>query len=128
MADALFDTTVFIDYYRRDQRARALMNAVLDGILRGSFSAVSAFEIWIGISSHEEEIDYISIMTAFEEVPLTASMARTAAIWLKDMPPRRAEALFRDALIAATAAERAETIYTRNVADFQRFYPNVQSY
>ena len=128
MADALFDTTVFIDYYRGDRSAQALIDAVLEGSLRGSFSALTTFEIWIGISSHEEEVDYLGIMHPFEELALTASMARTAAGWLRNLPGRASEALIRDALIAATAAEHGETIYTRNVADFERFYRNVQTY
>jgi predicted nucleic acid-binding protein len=128
MADALFDTTVFIDYYRGEPSAQALINPVLEGSLTGAYSALTSFEIWIGISSHEEEIDYLGIMDAFEEVALTASMARGAARWLRNLPPSRSEALFRDALIAATAAERGETVYTRNVTDFQVFYPHVRSY
>jgi len=128
MADTLFDTTVFIDYYREDPSAQALINEVLEHSLKVSYSALTRFEIWIGISSYEEEIDYLGILGPFEEVPLTASMARMAAGWLRNLPPRQSEALFRDALIATTAAERSETIYTRNVRDFTRFYANVQSY
>ena len=128
MADALFDTTVFIDYYREDPSAQALMNAVLEGSLKASYSSLTSFEIWIGISSAEEEVDYLGIMGPLEEVPLTASMARVAAGWLRSLSAGQSEALFRDALIAATAAERDEAIYTRNIRDFERFYPNVQTY
>ncbi len=128
MAELLFDTTVFIDYYRGDLEARSLMYAVFEGSVTASYSALTAFEIWMGVLTHKEEIDFLGIMAAFEEAPLTASMAREAAASLRQVGIRRGEALFRDALIAATAAERGEAIYTRNVRDFQRFYDNVQSY
>ena len=128
MADALFDTTVFIDYYRGDAGARSLLESVIGGTITASYSALTAFELWMGISSREEEIDYVAIMEFLEEAALSGSMARTAAGSLRGLSPGRAEALFRDALIAATAAERGETIYTRNVRDFKRLYPNVQSY
>jgi len=36
--------------------------------------------------------------------------------------------LFRDALIAATANERGEAIYTRNVRDFERLSIDVRTY
>lgn len=134
MADALFDTTVFIDYYheaderRGDESARSLVEAVPEGSLTACYSALTAFEIWIGLGRHEEEIDYLAVLDSLEEVPLNASMARGAATWLRALPPGQSEALFRDALIAATAAERAETLYTRNVRDFTRFYPDVRRY
>ena len=128
MADALFDTTVFIDYYRGDENARSLVEGVLEGSLTAFYSALTAFEIWIGVGTHEEEIDYLAVLDSLEEVPLNASMARAAATWLRALPPGQSEALFRDALIAATASQRGEPIYTRNVRDFTRFYSNVQTY
>lgn len=128
MADALYDTTVFIDYYRGDENARTLVGQVLDGGATASYFPLTTFEIWMGISMHEEEIDYLGILGAFEEVPLDASMARLAATWLRTLSIRQSETLFRDALIAATATVRNEAIYTRNVRDFTRFHENVQSY
>jgi len=124
MADALFDTTVFIDCYRGDRGAEALMNSVLSGSM--TYSAVTSFEIWAGISSIQEESDYLLFLAFCDD--LTASMARQAAVMLRGQSARRAEALSRDALIAATAAERGEPVYTRNVRDFRRFYANVRSY
>lgn len=128
MAEALFDTTVFIDYYRGDPKAKELMGAVRTGQLTASFSPITTYEIWIGISNRDEEMHFESVMRRFEEANLNTNMAKRAAYWLRDLTTRPREEIIRDALIAATAAERAETIYTRNVADFQRFYPNVQSY
>jgi len=128
LADALFDTTVFIDYYRGDAGAKDLIDAVIGGSLTASYSSLTSFEIWIGIDNREEELDFLAMLSQCEEAPLTASMARTAAIWLKGSSPRRAEGLFRDALIAATATERGEAIYTRNVRDFARLSIDVRTY
>ena len=128
MADALLDTTVFIDYYRGDAGAKDLIDAVIDGSLTASYSSLTSFEIWIGIGNREEEIDFLAVLSQCEEAPLTASMARTAAIWLKGRSLRRAEGLFRDALIAATANERGEAICTRNVRDFERLSIDVRTY
>jgi predicted nucleic acid-binding protein len=124
MADALFDTTVFIDYYKGDSAAHALMQSGTTA----SYSAITQFEVWAGITTHEEEIDYLAIMAICEEAVLTSSMARAAAQLLRQLTPSRSEGLFRDALIAATAMERGETIYTRNARDFRRFNANVRSY
>ena len=128
MADVLFDTTVFIDYYRGDAGAKRLIDSVVDGSLTASYSSLTSFEIWIGVNTREEELDFLAMLGQCEEAPLTASMARTAAIWLKGSSPRRAEGLFRDALIAATADERGEAICTRNVRDFERLSIDVRTY
>jgi len=128
MADALFDTTVFIDCYRGDRGAEALMNSVLSGSMTASYSAVTSFELWGRISSIQEESDYLLFLAFCDEAALTASMARQAAVMLRGQSARRAEALSRDALIAVTAAERGEPVYTHNVRGFRRFYANVRSY
>jgi hypothetical protein len=51
LADVLFDTTVFIDYYRGDAGAKELIDAVIGGSLTASYSSLTSFEIWIGIDN-----------------------------------------------------------------------------
>jgi predicted nucleic acid-binding protein len=128
MADALFDPTVFIDDYRGDEQAGSLVEAVLDGTLVASVSSLTSFEIWIGIRTHEEEMDDLGLLDAFEEVTLASGMSRLAATWLRQLGPTQSEAVFRDALIAASASLRGELLFTRNVRDFRRFYPHVRTY
>ena len=128
MADALFDTTVLIDYYRGDVDAQRLVDAVRTGAMTASFSPVTSYELWIGMRSREEELNYLAVLRRFDEAPLTSAMARQAAYWLRGTGERPREDLIRDALIAATAAARGEVIYTRNVRDFQRFYARVKAY
>ena len=128
MADALFDTTVFINYFNGDPAARDLLHPVLAGATTAAVSAVSWFEIWLGLRDHEEQMDFQGILGACEQAPLTNDVACLAAEWLRGISPRRAEALFRDALIGANAAERGEPVVTRNTTDFNRFGVNVRSY
>jgi predicted nucleic acid-binding protein len=128
MADALFDTTVFIDYYEGDPSARELVDAVLDGRTAAAYSPISTLEVWLGLTNHEDEMAMTFILGSMKEVPLTDAAAITAATWLRGMSPRRAETMFRDALIAATARERGEVVVTRNVKDFQRFDVDVKAY
>lgn len=128
MADLLLDTTAFIDYWRGDVKAKALIDSVLDRTVTGSFSSITAFELWFGALGVEEESLYESVLLVLEEAPLTASGARQAALWLRALDPDAAERLLRDALIAATASERREAVCTRNVSDFRLFYANVQPY
>lgn len=128
MADALLDTTFFIDYHRGDAAARSLWLQIRERRLTASVSVVTVFELWVGELSRREDIQYRAMLAAMEEVPLTAVEAETAALWLRGLSLSVSEAIVRDAFIAATAARRGEPIYTRNVRDFRRFYTDVQTY
>jgi predicted nucleic acid-binding protein len=68
----------------------------------------------------DEEAFYRARFTLIEEVPLRASTAMRAGVWLRTVP-ERTEPLLRDALIAARALERGEPVLTRNVRDFGLF-------
>ncbi len=129
MADALLDTTFFIDLHRGDAGARRLWERLRGGDLTGSFSTITAFELWVGSHVSESEEDfYDALFFLLDAAARTLSAATQAGLWLRGLPERVSESLVRDALIAATAAERSEVIYTRNVRDFQRFYTNVRKY
>jgi predicted nucleic acid-binding protein len=127
MADALFDTTVFIDYSRGDAAAGRLVDPVLMGTTTASYSPVTVFELWVGIT-RDEELVFRALMALMEEAVFDAETASQAAEWLRLMPLRMQEGLVRDAFIAATAMLRKEPIYTRNIRDFRRFYTNVRTY
>src|SRR3989337_176850 len=110
MAEALFDTTVFIDYYRGDIQARRLIEAVRTVAMTASYSPLTSYELWIGIRSREEEVDFLAVLRRLEEAALTSAMARQAALWLRGTDEHPREELIRDAFIAATAALPDEPI------------------
>lgn len=128
VADALLDTTFFIDYHRGDPGARALWLQIADGTLSAAVSSITIFELWVGTLSRGEELTYRAMLMPLDVAPLTNAEAEAAALWLRDVSPRTSESVVRDAFIAATAILRREAIYTRNVRDFTRFYSNVRSY
>lgn len=128
MADVLLDTTFFIDYHRGDAGARSLWTQVSNGTIEASVSPITVFELWAGTIGRIEEIIYKSMLTLCEEAPLRSAHAETAALWLRGVSTQIAEAVIRDAFIAAIAQARNEAICTRNVRDFTRFYANVRSY
>ena len=129
MADALFDTTVFIDYHRGDKAAQSLVQPVLDRLSTASFSPLTVAELWQGkMRDRREELEYTALLTVMEEAPLGSSVARRAGYKIREYGHNQKADLFADALIAATAEERGELIYTRNHKDMSRFYSNVKKY
>jgi len=126
MSDGILDTPFFIDVRRgQDREADEVWDAIVGGARTGAFSAVTAYELWVGQRfSREEEILYESMFLMLEGVPISISAAKQAGSWLRSFPDR-SEALSRDALIAASAVERGEAVITRNVSDFSLF-PGVE--
>ena len=126
MTDALLDTTLFIDIRRGgDASADGVWEDIKSGKRRGPFSAVTAYELWVGPGfTREEELLFESMFALLEPVSVSVLSAKLAGQWLRD-EPQRVELIFRDALIAAVALERGEPVLTRNQRDFERF-PGVQ--
>ena len=128
MADFLLDTTLFIDYYRRDSGADAIIASVISGSISAAYSPITVFELWQGRMNRQEHLTHEATLSLLQEAVLTSNSAKMAGTWLRRFSSTTREAVIRDALIAASAAERGETIYTRNPRDFLRFYPDVRTY
>ena len=71
---------------------------------------------------------YEAMFSRLEEAELKSQAARQAALWLRSFPSLVTERLFRDSLIAATAALRHERVVTANLRDFRRFAVEVEIY
>jgi predicted nucleic acid-binding protein len=120
VSDATLDATFLIDLFRRDAGAWTVWNRVIAGELTVSYSPITVLELWLGTFTLGEEQFYEDVLLRAESVPLGSEAAKLAATWLKRMRPVP-ERIVRDALIAASAAQRGEPIYTRNRGDFERF-------
>lgn len=128
MTDLLFDTTVLIDAYFGHTAAEDFLSGARSDPQSVAMSAISVFELWLKEIDREEELFHASAVSALPNIPVSATIARQAAGWLRRYPRQQRQALAADAMIAATAASVGATIITRNPRDFMRFYANVQSY
>ncbi|MFW6116441.1 MAG: PIN domain-containing protein [bacterium] len=125
----LYDTTVFIDYWRGDQGARALVERARLSPKSATYSPLSAMELWqYPRLTRKEEIEYVALTLFLREAPVTTSIGRQAGQWLRGGRRRDRMRLAADALVAATAQETGDTVRTRNVADISKFYSRVQPY
>jgi len=130
MSDALFDTTVFIDWWRGNQGATKLIDAVRSGQMTASYSSITICELWQWDElERQEEIEYIALTKRYlQEAPLGFEAARLAGTRLRDCSRTQRREVFADALIAATAQLRQETLYSANHRQLSRFYPQVKGY
>ena len=125
VTDFMIDTAFFIDLRRREPGAVEVWADIVSRRVTAATSPIVLYELWVGTRlSREEEAFYRACMTFLEDAPLLSSAAIRAGAWLR-LVGNRTEALFRDALIAATALERSEPVLTRNVRDFSMF-PDVR--
>jgi predicted nucleic acid-binding protein len=128
VADYMLDTAFFIDLRRNTSGANDFLRTIEAASVSGSYSAVTAYELWVGRGfSREEEVFYQAAFPLLEDASITASAAMSAGATLRQSG-NRTEKLFRDALIAASAQERKEVVVTRNVRDFEGLGAQVQSY
>lgn len=130
MSDALYDTCVFIDYWRGDPAAFTLIDDVRNGKKTASYATITATELWQYTRlTRKEEIEYVAITRyLLDEAQLTGAAAIQAGQWLRQYSRNRRRRLSADALIAAIAAQRGEIIITRNYRDIRKFYTNYTTY
>jgi len=126
----LYDTCVFIDYWRGDTGAVALIESVRAGEKSASYSSLSATELWqYPKLGRQEEVEFVALTSYFlQEATLSTAAAIKAGQWLRPLSRSARMRVAADALIAATAEEREERVRTRNLKDFQKFYSNIQTY
>ena len=129
MADALFDTTIFIDYLDGDVDALRVINDVMSGSKSGSISAITTMEMWQTRNfDRRREIIYTSFAGIFDEVTVDHEVAKRAGESVRTMSRNQRRRLLADALIAKSALSRGEPVYTRNRRDISRFGAAVANY
>jgi hypothetical protein len=79
-------------------------------------STVSVAEIFAGAQRGEEEVTE-RLLSAFEKIPVSASIARYAGVFLRAYQRSHGMEL-GDALVAATALVTGATLITRNVKHY----------
>lgn len=129
MAQVLLDTTYFIDLRRGDPPAKRIWEQIESGEIAAAFSSVTPYELWLNKTlTRSDELFYHGMFTLLEEALLTPQAAIQTALWVRQLPRRTRDRQLRDAFIAASARERGESVYTRNVRHMRRYYSNVRRY
>lgn len=112
----IFDTDVLIFAMRGERDAARAVNAVEER----SISAVTYMELIQGSRDKQElkSIKSFLIDLEFKTLPITENISHRASIYIEEHALRSGLRV-ADALIAATAAENAESLVTGNMKHFK---------
>jgi predicted nucleic acid-binding protein len=130
VSDGILDTTFFIDLRRGgNPGALAMWTDIQSGRFSGAVSAVTFLELWMGsYVDRTEELFFEGMVELLDQVDVTVESAKLAGTWLRSLQTVFSERLLRDALIAASASQRGEAVYTANRRDFGQFPVEIRSY
>lgn len=88
------------------------MRLVVDNLEPGYCSVITEAELWAGIRNRREEIRIAALLSNFQVIPLTTSVARSTGRLMRGKSSGEIKAHFADAMIAASAIEMNQTILT----------------
>lgn len=110
----LIDTDVLIDYLRGNPSAVEFLENDRRRLL---ISAISVAELYAGVREGAERKALDIFLSAFDLMPVDASIAERGGLYRRDYLRSHAVTL-ADALIAATASVRSATLVTLNRKHF----------
>ncbi len=113
------DSDVLIDFLRgRGEGADKVANELKRSRL--STTAISAFELWAGVKSKEEEGAVHSLLEALTVLPLEDTGAKEAARIKRELDAKGFGIGMADSLIAGICIEKRGILLTRNRKHFER--------
>jgi predicted nucleic acid-binding protein len=123
----LADSTLFLDYYRKSEKAKQYFERFKSGDITLSISVITEGEIWVGIKNDRELLYWMALMDLLESVEVNSNIARKAGEIYKNfghyMGGKKNKNDFRfmgDAYIAATCYLLNKTLITRNYKHFKQ--------
>ncbi len=114
----LIDTDVMIDFLRGHPKAVALVQKHSSRII---LSSIVAAELYAGVRGDEELDTLDNLMSLFQVVPVTPSLARTGGLYKRDCFKVHGVGL-ADAIVAATAESEDADLKTLNI----KHYPMIK--
>jgi predicted nucleic acid-binding protein len=122
----LADTTLLIDYYRGNIKAKTYFQKLKSGKINFSISVVTEAEIWCGIKNNKELLSWLATLDLMGKVDVNSEIARKAGEIYKDyghyMGKTSQEDLRHmvDAFIAATCVVLNKILITSNYKHFKQ--------
>lgn len=117
----LFDTCVFIHYFKSKPAAQVWVSNVINLKIPGCITLLNDYELFIGARDNTEKKRYRSVLAFFKRADLHTVIARRAAELAAPFWKVRDKSISApDFLMAATAEYYHYDILTHNVKHFNR--------
>lgn len=126
----LADTTLLVDFYRRDGKAKEYIEKHKTGEIELCISVISQTEIWVGIKNEKELLSWIVLLDLIESINIDVDISRKAGELYKNyghyMGKTKSDdyRFLADVLIAASAQIKNIKILTANKKHFNQLVRN----
>jgi predicted nucleic acid-binding protein len=114
----LIDTSVIIDFLRKDRKEKTLLWQLLEQNT-GKISAVTLFELLAGAKTEKHRYDVELLTRHLAVLPFDNKTADNAATIFQELKSKNRLVEFRDIFIAATALEHNLPLATLNKKHFE---------
>ncbi|MCL4704354.1 type II toxin-antitoxin system VapC family toxin [bacterium] len=115
----LIDASILIDFFRKREKSESVLMQLSDQN-RLCISAITAFEVRIGIQTQVQQSDYELLTQNIEILPVDDSCIDAAVVIYKSLKPQNALIELADLLIGATAVSNSPPLATLNRKHFER--------
>jgi len=118
-ATILLDTSILIEFFRKRDKSKSVLFQLADKH-HFSISAITAFEVKIGIQTQTQKDDYTILTKNIEILPVDHACIEEAVTLYKALKQRNALIELADLLIGATAISNSLPLATLNLKHFER--------
>lgn len=117
MISVIFDTSILIDFLRKNENAKRVLQKVENGEIKGYISSITEAELFSGKESLDENKKKAinDLIKLFEKILPNNEIARRAGELRRDC-----NISLLDCIIASTALFQNAKIWTKNIDDFKR--------
>ncbi len=118
--DILIDTTIIIDFLRKQNKQATNLWKVKEAGFNVQISTITVFELYAGALTDIHKNDLLKLLKWFEIIPFGFETAQISAEIYKNLKAENQLIEFRDIFIAATSIEFNVPLLTLNKKHFNR--------
>jgi len=117
MTSIVFDTSILIDFLRKKEGTKEIMQKVQDGKIKGYVSSITEGELYAGKESlnKKKQKAIVDLIKLFEKILPNNEIAKKAGEFRRDY-----NVSLLDSIIAATAHIQNAKLWTTNIEDFKK--------
>jgi len=117
--EVLIDTTIIIDYLRKENKQNSLLIDIYDKYDKVCISSITVFEVLTGLNEKNKNAT-IQLLKGFKIISFSHLIAQKSASIFRELKKQNQLIEIRDLFIAATASVKQIPVVTLNKKHFNR--------